>query len=216
MVATLLTETLQKAKDWAYGTGTPVRQTSTLQSSPYSTNTNPTKPFFAATLFNSIGSHTTTSFRHAVRSVFNITTIQQAAANTSNFFSSHVIPWLQHLTLPWIRYPNLQWLQLHPNQHQQDKHSSIASVQRLLKATLQQQQQLEGATNETILHGEDSLVSKRPSSAQLADAIVRALRDVALDEGLELHAALRFWSERWERPLLSWLEAGPEGTCYNG
>jgi hypothetical protein len=41
---------------------------------------------------------------------------------------------------------------------------------------------------------------------------VRAYRDLVLDEAVELHQALRFWAERWERPVLSWLEAGPEGT----
>ena len=53
-------------------------------------------------------------------------------------------------------------------------------------------------------------VSTEETASQIAEGTIRALRDLALDEAVELHNALRFWSERWERPLLSWLEAGPE------
>ncbi|GKY95578.1 hypothetical protein MPSEU_000519100 [Mayamaea pseudoterrestris] len=52
-------------------------------------------------------------------------------------------------------------------------------------------------------------VSSAETASQIAEGTVRALRDLALDEAVELHNSLRFWSERWERPLLSWLEAGP-------
>jgi hypothetical protein len=59
-----------------------------------------------------------------------------------------------------------------------------------------------------------SLVHQNSETAsQLAEGTVRALRDIALDEAVEFHAALRFWSERWEHPLLSWLEAGPTVWC---
>lgn len=50
-------------------------------------------------------------------------------------------------------------------------------------------------------------------ASQVAEGTLRALRDLALEEALELNSALRFWSHRWERPLLSWLEAGPMGRC---
>lgn len=53
--------------------------------------------------------------------------------------------------------------------------------------------------------------SASETASQLAEGTLRAMRDIALDEAVELHAALRHWSYRWERPLLSWLEAGPEG-----
>ena len=70
----------------------------------------------------------------------------------------------------------------------------------------QQQQQPESPLN----------ISKSASSAetasQLAEGAVRALRDIALEEGMELHGALRHWTDRWENPFLSWLEAGPWGT----
>lgn len=49
------------------------------------------------------------------------------------------------------------------------------------------------------------------TASQLAEGSVRALRDIALDEAVEFHAALRYWSDRWEDPMLSWLEAGPTG-----
>jgi hypothetical protein len=55
-------------------------------------------------------------------------------------------------------------------------------------------------------------VSSAETASQLAEGTLRALRDMALDEAVELHQALHFWSDRWERPLLSWLEAGPAGT----
>jgi hypothetical protein len=55
-------------------------------------------------------------------------------------------------------------------------------------------------------------VSSAETASQLAEGTLRALRDMALDEAVELHQALHFWSDRWERPILSWLEAGPTGT----
>jgi len=55
-------------------------------------------------------------------------------------------------------------------------------------------------------------VSDAETASQVAEGTIRALRDLALDEAVELHASLRYWSERWERPVLSWLEAGPSGT----
>ena len=39
--------------------------------------------------------------------------------------------------------------------------------------------------------------------------LIISYRDAALDEAAELHAALHFWTVRWERPRLAWLEAGP-------
>jgi hypothetical protein len=49
------------------------------------------------------------------------------------------------------------------------------------------------------------------TASQLAEGTIRALRDLALEEAVELQTALRYWNYRWERPLLSWLEAGPLG-----
>ncbi|CAJ1950574.1 unnamed protein product [Cylindrotheca closterium] len=56
-----------------------------------------------------------------------------------------------------------------------------------------------------------SQIGNTPSetASQLAEGTLRAFRDIALDEAVELHSALRYWSYRWERPFLSWLEAGP-------
>jgi len=51
--------------------------------------------------------------------------------------------------------------------------------------------------------------SPSETASQLAEGTLRAFRDIVLDEAVELHKALRYWSYRWERPLLSWLEAGP-------
>ena len=49
------------------------------------------------------------------------------------------------------------------------------------------------------------------TAAHLAEGMIRAWRDLALEEAVELNAALRFWSNRWEQPGLSFLEAGPQG-----
>mmetsp|Transcript_11873 Transcript_11873/g.25040 ORF Transcript_11873/g.25040 Transcript_11873/m.25040 type:complete len:1223 (+) Transcript_11873:432-4100(+) len=46
-------------------------------------------------------------------------------------------------------------------------------------------------------------------AARLSEGTLRAFRDLALDEATELHSALHFWTIRWERPILGWLEAGP-------
>lgn len=58
---------------------------------------------------------------------------------------------------------------------------------------------------------QSSVSSPSETASQLAEGTIRALRDLALDEAVELQAALRYWNNRWERPLLSWLEAGPLG-----
>jgi hypothetical protein len=54
--------------------------------------------------------------------------------------------------------------------------------------------------------------SSSETASQLAEGTIRAFRDLCLDEAVELHKALRYWSYRWERPFLSWLEAGPTST----
>jgi hypothetical protein len=51
--------------------------------------------------------------------------------------------------------------------------------------------------------------SPEETASQLAEGTLRAFRDLALDEAVDLHASLRYWTNRWERPLLSWFEAGP-------
>ena len=58
-------------------------------------------------------------------------------------------------------------------------------------------------------HHRRPAASKDETASQVAEGTLRALRDLALEEALELNTALRYWSHRWERPLLSWLEAGP-------
>mmetsp|Transcript_6149 Transcript_6149/g.11655 ORF Transcript_6149/g.11655 Transcript_6149/m.11655 type:complete len:1002 (+) Transcript_6149:305-3310(+) len=52
-------------------------------------------------------------------------------------------------------------------------------------------------------------ISKAVTASRLGEGTIRAMRDMALDEALELHNALRFWTERLERPLLYHLESGP-------
>ena len=51
--------------------------------------------------------------------------------------------------------------------------------------------------------------SPEETASQLTEGTLRALRDLALDEALELHASLKYWSDRWERPVFSWFVAGP-------
>lgn len=55
-------------------------------------------------------------------------------------------------------------------------------------------------------------VSPSETASQIAEGTIRALRDLVCDEAVDLQIALRFWTERWERPLFSWIEAGPEGA----
>jgi len=52
-------------------------------------------------------------------------------------------------------------------------------------------------------------ISAPEAASHLAQGTIRALRDLILEEALELNEALRFWSERWEKPYLSYLEAIP-------
>jgi hypothetical protein len=59
---------------------------------------------------------------------------------------------------------------------------------------------------------EGLVVSPSETASQIAEGTIRAMRDLLCDEAVELQVALRFWTERWERPVFSWLEAGPRGT----
>jgi len=52
-------------------------------------------------------------------------------------------------------------------------------------------------------------ISKAVTASRLGEGTIRAMRDMALNEALELHHALRFWTERLERPILYYLEGGP-------
>mmetsp|Transcript_10114 Transcript_10114/g.11641 ORF Transcript_10114/g.11641 Transcript_10114/m.11641 type:complete len:168 (+) Transcript_10114:299-802(+) len=45
--------------------------------------------------------------------------------------------------------------------------------------------------------------SPEETASQLSEGTLRALRDLELDEAVALHASLRYWSERWERPIYS-------------
>lgn len=51
--------------------------------------------------------------------------------------------------------------------------------------------------------------SPAEAAAHLAEGTIRLLRDIELDEAIQLRRSLAFWSNRLERPFLSWLEAGP-------
>jgi hypothetical protein len=82
------------------------------------------------------------------------------------------------------------------------------------KQTAASQQQPQ---NSSSIHQAFVATHNSPSetASQLAEGTLRAYRDIALDEAVELHSALRYWAYRWERPLLSWLEAGPIGKSRN-
>jgi hypothetical protein len=61
------------------------------------------------------------------------------------------------------------------------------------------------------LDGEDRphrcniITEKACRSAELS---IFMLRDAILDEAVSLNDSLRLWNERWEKPILSWLEQG--------
>jgi hypothetical protein len=80
------------------------------------------------------------------------------------------------------------------------------------ESSLEDDSMYNNTANNTILPlPHTTRVSKSETASQLAEGTLRALRDVTLTEAVELHEALRYWTIRWERPLLSWLEAGPWG-----
>jgi ATP synthase regulation protein NCA2. len=59
-------------------------------------------------------------------------------------------------------------------------------------------------------------ISKAVTASRLGEGTIRAMRDMALSEALELHNALRFWTERLERPFLYYLESGPSLWVQKG
>ena len=52
-------------------------------------------------------------------------------------------------------------------------------------------------------------ISNEEKASRLGEGTIRALRDIALDEALELHQCLRFWTTRLDRPKLFYLEFAP-------
>jgi hypothetical protein len=96
--------------------------------------------------------------------------------------------------------------------------SSMTAIRSLL--ALNHHQYHDGPDDGDESHHNDDYYTNAPSSSsphisesetasQLAEGTVRAWRDLALDEAVELQMALRYWTSRWERPFLSWLEALP-------
>lgn len=59
-------------------------------------------------------------------------------------------------------------------------------------------------------------ISKAVTASRLGEGTIRAMRDMALSEALELHNSLRFWTERLERPLLYYIESGPRLWASDG
>lgn len=59
-------------------------------------------------------------------------------------------------------------------------------------------------------HQKHGNISNEVKASMLGDLTIRAMRDMALSEALQLHDALRFWTERFERPFLHYLEFGPQ------
>ena len=54
-----------------------------------------------------------------------------------------------------------------------------------------------GSVDPVRLGGSSSQVSDAETTSRLAEGTIRALRDLALEEAVELHQALRFWTERY-------------------
>jgi hypothetical protein len=151
---------------------------------------------------------------------------------------SFVLP-TKKIQRPVHKYPELEWMLKNPYSSVRGRHhspSSLSAVRSLLTLVpvIQEHPTEEDEPDPVVEHvdilGESmewhaAIKPKPPKStssetaSQLAEGTIRALRDLALDEAIELHETLQFWTSRWERPLLSWLEAGPgvwfSPTGYN-
>ena len=57
-------------------------------------------------------------------------------------------------------------------------------------------------------------LSNAESASQLAEGTLRSLRDLALEEALELYHSLEHWNHRLEHPLLAKIELYPSGQKY--
>jgi hypothetical protein len=126
-----------------------------------------------------------------------------------------------------LKYPELSWLLKNPYSSVRGRHQSpqsLSAVRSLLSLLPVEQtsDDMDISEQGDILNGsvEDFRRSKLPkgtsseTASQLAEGTIRALRDLELEEAIELHRSLRFWTNRWERPVLSWLEAGPWGKSF--
>lgn len=131
-----------------------------------------------------------------------------------------------------LRYPEISWMLKNPYSSVRGRHhspQSFSAVRSLLSLLPVEHEPRDidnssrgGESLETLGESieESRRVAKIPRStrsetaSQLAEGTIRALRDLELQEAIELHRSLRFWTTRWERPVLSWLEAGPSGKSF--
>lgn len=129
-----------------------------------------------------------------------------------------------------LKYPDISWLLKNPYSSVRGRHQSpqsLSAVRSLLsllpvgRTSDGIEYFSKGDSNEMLHDSIESFRRKKlprgtPSetASQLAEGTIRALRDLELEEAVELHRSLRFWTNRWERPILSWLEAGPLGKLF--
>jgi hypothetical protein len=121
-----------------------------------------------------------------------------------------------------LRYRDITWMLQNPNPYntvrgRHDSPHSLSAVRSLISLIPVDQEPADpldyssgrAETPESLDVRRPLRSSKAETASQLSEGTIRALRDLELAEALELNRSLRFWAYRWDRPFLSWLEAGP-------
>jgi hypothetical protein len=189
MAASWLSDMASKGFDWAYGSSPSIpdgKESSPSASDDYWT-------------------YATSSFQGAVDTT--------SAMLTNLIYSKPIVPRgfdpKKHTELGWMLQNPYRSIRGH-----YDQPSSLPATRSLLTLVHGKEQDVSLQrldTSSSLDQSVSPVVSRSETASQLAEGTVRALRDLELDEAMELHRSLQYWTKRWERPLLSWLEAGPWG-----
>jgi hypothetical protein len=189
MVASRLSDIASKGFDWAYGSSPSIpdgKECPPSASDYYWT--------YATSSFQSAVDTTSATLTNLIRSLY----------------SKPIVPDpKKHNELGWMLQNPYRSIRGH-----YDQPSSLPAIRSLLTLVHVKQedvslQRLDSSSS--LDQSESPVVSCSETASQLAEGTIRALRDLELDEAMELHRSLQYWTKRWERPLLSWLEAGPWG-----
>jgi hypothetical protein len=201
MVASRLSDVASKGFGWAYSSPSAPHG----KESPVSASDDYWA--YAASSFQSVVDTTSTTLTNVIQSLYS----EHIVSRRGDAITSMIAP---------KKNPELRWMLQNPYRSirsHYDQPTSLPAIRSLLtlvhvnhvkqeEASLQRMD-----TSSSLDQPVSSVVSHSETASQLAEGTIRALRDLELEEAMELHSSLQYWTKRWERPLLSWLEAGPWG-----
>lgn len=209
-MATWLSDAATRGYDWVYGSSSQSISPATGKEKSW------TSTYYL--------DYTTSSLQNAYESTsISLSSIADVLSSIFERPRSHV-PGGTHIQAQPAVYSGVGWMfQQNPyrnirGQYWHDQPSSRSPIRNLISAihvdgTPPLRDRESSSQLDASSHSAPSaaVVSHSETASQLAEGLVRALRDAELEEAMELHVSLQYWTKRWDRPILSWLEAGPWG-----